>query len=83
MVQQALSDPTPKPLTTRSLEGSLRNRFGRHGDVVGEVLPGGQEADRDAGVELQMHQRLKQGQGRSFKEVVSSYPFSGRDGTFI
>lgn len=44
---------------TRLLEGCLCNRFGHHGDVVAEVLPFGQEVDGDAGVELQMHQRLR------------------------
>jgi len=46
-----------------SLERRLRHRFGRHGDVSREVLPGQQEADGDAGVELEMHHRLTEFKG--------------------
>lgn len=36
------------------LERDFCDCFGCHGDVVGEVLPGGKEADRDSGVKLQI-----------------------------
>ncbi|TNN42082.1 hypothetical protein EYF80_047752 [Liparis tanakae] len=49
----------------RSLERRLRHRSGRHDDVSREVLPGQQEADGDAGVELEMHHRLTEFKGTS------------------
>lgn len=43
-------------LQTRGLlERDFCDCFGCHGDMIGEVLPGGKEADWDSGVKLQMH----------------------------
>lgn len=42
----------------RSLERGFCNRFGCHGNVICEVLPGRQEADWDSSVKLQMHHCL-------------------------
>lgn len=40
------------------LERDFCDCFGCHGDVIGEVFPGGKEADGDSGVKLQMHYYL-------------------------